>query len=206
MNTIYNMHLFPDIIVLLSELFEQVAVRDGSTLETRTFGEYDKRMRSIANALALEFNLKPDETVALLSPNNVDYVPICLAVGLVGAKVTPINPMSTLSELTKILTRSESKILFVHSKLLSVALDAARASQSVEHVIVIPDVQLDIDTQGAETLEDLASYEGLVTEHFKVKDAEHSLFLPYSSGVSRDSSFVVFVFTVMYVCIYNLTL
>ena len=136
-------------------------------------------------------NLKPDETVALLSPNNVDYVPICLAVGLVGAKVTPINPMSTASELIKILTRSESKILFVHSKLLSVALDAARASQSVEHVIVIPDVQLDIDTQGAETLEDLASYEGTVTEHYKVKDAELSLFLPYSSGVSRDGSFVV---------------
>ena len=72
-------------------LINKVAVRDGSTLEVRTFGDYNDRMNCIAAALVKEYNIKPDDTVALYSPNNVDYLPICLAVGICGSKVTPVS-------------------------------------------------------------------------------------------------------------------
>ena len=68
-------------------LINKIAIQDYSTQETRTFGDYHDRMNRIAAALVGEYNLKPNETVALYSPNNVDYLPICLAVGICGAKV-----------------------------------------------------------------------------------------------------------------------
>jgi len=167
-------------------LINKVAVRDGSTLEERTFGDYHDRMNCIAAALVKEYNLKPDDTVALYSPNNVDYLPICLAVGICGSKVTPINPLSTATELTKILVPSNSKILFTHAKLLPVALEAAAQAPYVEHIVVIPDVEKDVDIpQGGEVLESLASYEGLVDDHHVITDVHtHPWLLPYSSGTT----------------------
>jgi hypothetical protein len=67
-----------------------VAIRDGSTGETRTFTQYRSRTNNIASALKSEYQLQPDDTVALFSPNNVDYLPICLAVGRCGARSHPL--------------------------------------------------------------------------------------------------------------------
>jgi len=167
-------------------LVNKVAIRDGSTGETRTFSDYDDSMNSIASALKLEYHLEPDETVALFSPNNVDYLPICLAVGLCGSKVTPINPLSTPSELSKILVPSQSKVLFVHAKLLPVALEAVSSSPCVEHVVVIPDVQSDTDLpEGIELLERLSMYQNVVDKHHPISDLNnHPWLLPYSSGTT----------------------
>mmetsp|Transcript_34432 Transcript_34432/g.61864 ORF Transcript_34432/g.61864 Transcript_34432/m.61864 type:complete len:588 (+) Transcript_34432:154-1917(+) len=167
-------------------LINKVAIRDGSTGETRTFSEYHNHMNSIASALKLEYLLKPDETVALLSPNNVDYLPICLAVGLCGSKVAPINPLSTASELSKILVPSKSKILFTHAKLLPVALEAAHSAPCVEHVVVIPDVQSDIHLpEGAEHLKSLLAYENVEDNHYHISDLNnHPWLMPYSSGTT----------------------
>mmetsp|Transcript_14889 Transcript_14889/g.32333 ORF Transcript_14889/g.32333 Transcript_14889/m.32333 type:complete len:596 (+) Transcript_14889:120-1907(+) len=168
-------------------LANKVAIRDGSTGETRTFSDYHDRMHRIAAALKTEYNLKPDETVALLSTNNVDYLPICLAVGLCGSKVTPINPLSTANDLSKILVPSKSKILFTHANFLPVALKAAHAAPCVEHVVVIPDVRSDTDIpEGTESLERLAMYDNVVDNvHYEVKDVgNHPWLLPYSSGTT----------------------
>ena len=164
----------------------KVAIRDGSTGETRTFAQYDQHMNNIASALKSEYALKPDETVALLSPNNVDYLPICLAVGKLGAKVTPINPLSTADELTKVLTRSSSKILFTHAKLLPVALDAAHSSPCVEHIVVLPDCGSDTNIpEGAEHLQRLLDYENLDSKQHPISDvSNHPWLLPYSSGTT----------------------
>ena len=167
-------------------LINKVAIRDGSTGETRTFSEYHNHMNSIASALKLEYLLKPDETVALFSPNNVDYLPICLAVGLCGSKVAPINPLSTASELSKILVPSKSKILFTHAKLLPVALEAAHSAPCVEHVVVIPDVQSDTHLpEGAELLKSLSAYENVEDNHYHISDLNnHPWLMPYSSGTT----------------------
>ncbi|KAL9187976.1 hypothetical protein ACHAXT_006354 [Thalassiosira profunda] len=167
-------------------LVDKIAIRDGSTGETRTFAQYDSNMHGIASALKSEYILQPDDTVALFSPNNVDYLPICLAVGLCGAKVTPINPLFHVEELTKILVPSNSKILFTHAKLLPVALEAAKEAPCVEHIVVIPDVASDGNIpEGAEKLESLSAHDGApITQHPINSLDNHPWMLPYSSGTT----------------------
>jgi len=163
-----------------ANLVDKVAIRDGTTGETRTFSQYDNNMNSIASALKSEYNLKPEETVALYSLNNVDYLPICLAAGLCGSKITPINPLATAGELARILGASKSKILFSHAKLLPVALEAAKSSPSVEHIVVIPDVESDADLpEGAEKFEQLLKYDNAKAEQYPIGDLKtHPWLLP----------------------------
>jgi len=174
-------------------LANKTAIRDGSTGETRTFSDHHTSMTNVASALHYEYMLKPDDTVALFSPNNIDYLPICLAVGMCGSKVAPINPLSTVDELSKILERSFTKILFAHSKLLPVALEAASKCDGVEHVVVIPDVESDPDiAHGTVNFESLSKYihaspltESVKAVHHHVRDIQnHPWLLPYSSGTT----------------------
>lgn len=174
-------------------LAQKIAIRDGSTGELRTFSQYHTSMTNVASALHYEYLLKPEESVALFSPNNVDYLPICLAVGMCGSKVAPINPLSTADELSRILERSFSKILFAHAKLLPVALEAASRCDGVEHVVVLPDVQSDpIIAHGTVNFESLSTYvhaspltESVQAVHNHVRDANsHPWLLPYSSGTT----------------------
>eukprot|EP00956_Cyclotella_meneghiniana_P013774 scaffold20186_cov71-Cyclotella_meneghiniana.AAC.2 len=148
---------------------------------------------NIASALRFEYLLKPIDTVALFSPNNIDYLPICLAVAMCGSKLTPLNPLYTVQEMTTVLDRSSSKILFTHAKLLPVALEASAKSKSVEHIVVIPDPEKDCDLpSGAVDLAMLSGYkhspnlEASVDEvHHHVKDVNnHPWLLPYSSGTT----------------------
>lgn len=169
------------------DIADKVAVRDGSTGETRTFSDYHVRMNRIASALKTEYQLKPNETVSIFSPNNVDYLPISLAVGLCGAKLVPINPLYTVTELSKLLVPSHTKILFTHAKLLPVALDAVLDAPCVEHIIVIPDVQSDAKIpQGSELLERLTAYEVVDknSQYDPIDAKSHPFLLPYSSGTT----------------------
>jgi 4-coumarate--CoA ligase len=169
-----------------SSLADKVAIRDGSTGETRTFSDYLNRTHRISSALTSEYLLKPDDTVALFSPNNVDYLPICLAVGLCGAKIAPVNPLSTASELSKILELSSSNILFTHARFLPVALEAASAAPCVKNIVVIPDVQSDTNIpEGSEHLDRLTAYETADKAQYHVNDPKcHPWLLPYSSGTT----------------------
>lgn len=168
------------------DMVNKVAIRDGSTREVRTFGEYEAHTNGIAAALRVEYDLKPDETVAIYSMNNVDYLPICLAVGICGSKITPINPLSTAEELSKILAPSQSKILFTHAKLIPVALEAARSAPCVKHIVVIPDAGSDTDLpEGAVHLQSLSSYSGCTVDQHPISDLiSHPWLLPYSSGTT----------------------
>lgn len=167
-------------------LVDKIAIRDGSTGETRTFSDYHNHMHSIASALRNEYQLKPGECFAVFSTNNVDYLPLCLAAGLCGAKVTPINPLSTARELSRVLVPSNSKVLFVHANLLSVALEAVKSAPCVEHIVVIPDVRSDPDLpEGAELLEKLTKYDRVVEKQDPITDLKsHPWLLPYSSGTT----------------------
>lgn len=171
-------------------LANKIAIRDGTTGESRTFSDYQASMTNLASALHYEYQLKPDETVALFSPNNIDYLPICLAVGMCGSKVAPINPLSTAEELSKILERSFSKVLFAHAKLLPVALEAASKCDGVKHVVVIPDVESDLDVAEGTIVhfESLLKYSHaspLTKTVEAVKDVHsHPWLLPYSSGTT----------------------
>jgi len=175
------------------KMTNKIAIRDGSTGETRTFGDYHKNMTNIASALKYEYLVQPNHTVALFSSNNVDYLPIALAVGMCGAKLNPINPLYTVGELSLVLDRSYSEILLTHAKLLPAALEAAKNCKTVKHVIVLPDVESDPDIpHGAVHFNRLKEYvhssplENSVPDvHHHVTDVNnHPWLLPYSSGTT----------------------
>ena len=73
-------------------LRNKVAIVDAMTGQARTFREYYNDMGGLAANLRYELGVRDNTTVALFSPNHVDYMPICLATALCGAKLTPINP------------------------------------------------------------------------------------------------------------------
>jgi 4-coumarate--CoA ligase len=137
--------------------------------------------------------------VALFSPNNVDYLPITLAAAMCGAKITPINPLYTVGELSVILERSSSKILITHANLLPVAMEAASKCKCVEHVVVIPHVESDPNIpSGTVHFERLVEYEhsppldhSVNDVHKHVNDVDsHPWLLPYSSGTTGEKIYV----------------
>ncbi len=169
------------------KLKNKVAIVDGYTGQTRTFKQYYNDMGAIAANLKEEFGITDDSTIALFAPNTVDYIPICLASALCGAKLTPINPQFKTKELVSILNRSQSKVLIAHWSTLDVALEALKDSETVKHVIVIPEDEGLPVPEGTISLTSLKEHSNpLHDTHSSVfkNPADHPFLLPYSSGTT----------------------
>mmetsp|Transcript_46541 Transcript_46541/g.113354 ORF Transcript_46541/g.113354 Transcript_46541/m.113354 type:complete len:706 (+) Transcript_46541:147-2264(+) len=174
----------------------EVAIIDGSTGQQRTYDDFYKSTVSIAGCLKQEFGVTEHTTVCLFAPNHVDYLPTTLAVGLCGAKITPVNPLYTTGELQLILDKSHSSVLIAHTDTLDVALEAARHSKYVKHVVVMTPTDdndgcscASPEVEGTTTLESLKSYNGkplLTTQREKHSHGtdHHPYLLPYSSGTT----------------------
>ena len=88
----------------------------------------------------------------------------------------------------RILLSSNSKVLFVHAKLLPVALEAVKEAPCVDHVIVIPDAAADSKVEGVVQLEDLLAFDSsdrrdVGSDHVENVN-KHPWLLPYSSGTT----------------------
>ena len=166
----------------------KTSIFDGSTGKSRTFGDFNNDMGKIAEAFKTDLNMNCHSTVVLLSPNNVDYIPICLAVSLCGAKLSPVNPQLKHNEVQVILERSHSDILICHSSLLDVGLKAAKECTTIRHIIVIPENDGEEIPQGCIDLNDLKNHDRVGI--YKSIDSEignlasHPYLLPYSSGTT----------------------
>jgi acyl-CoA synthetase (AMP-forming)/AMP-acid ligase II len=86
------------------------AIVDGSTGLSRTYREHLSTTTGLAQAF-WDMGVTQNSTVALCSPNHVDYLPVALAASVLGAKITPINPLYTRSELEMVLGKSRSSVL-----------------------------------------------------------------------------------------------
>lgn len=158
----------------------KTAIIDGTTDESRTFGEYHTTMCSLAASLS-DLGITSISKVALFCPNNVDYVPISLSVTMIGAKLVPINPAFKVNELEKILSGSKAEAIFVHSSVLDVALQAIQNVDCVKHVIVIPDASGDCHSEGIMNLNDMRVHDTPWHESAKnIKTSKHFAVLPYS--------------------------
>ena len=123
----------------------KLAIIDGSTGQTRSFQDYHNTMTAVASFLKQELHVQQqDTTLALFAPNQVDYVPICLAAAMCGCKLTPVNPQYKPMELVTILYKSSSQILFVHEGVLPIAteaitiLDTQFPTHKLRWMIIIP--------------------------------------------------------------------
>lgn len=174
-----------------------VAIFDGTTGHSRTLGDYHELAGKLAASLQTDFGISgPDDTVALLAPNHVDYVPVVLGISMTGAKCTPINPLYTADELQVVLTKSQSKVLIVHVNQLDKALSVVAKCPALQHVLVLtdnavdaatPDASLPIGTTDIHAIRLQNTMPPPHTHASNVACAEtatHPLILPYSSGTT----------------------
>jgi len=169
------------------KLKNKVAIIDGYTGQSRTFKQYHNDMGTIAANLKEDFGISHDSTVALFAPNTVDYVPICLATALCGAKLTPINPQYKVNELVPILNKSETTVLITHWSTVDVALEAMKDAKTVKHVVTIPEDDGLPVPEGTISLSSLKEHSNPLhdTNPSVFEDpANHPFLLPYSSGTT----------------------
>ena len=167
-------------------LDKEVAIFDGSTGLKRTFHDYFRDTTGLAGSFKHELDVEETSCVCLFAPNHVDYVPLCLAVGLCGAKLTPVNPIYKANELQVILDRSKSSILIAHPNTLETALEAAKGAKYVKHVLLMTDFD-EAPPEGVTTLNSIKEHDNpifnTIQTHHKETDV-HPYLLPYSSGTT----------------------
>jgi acyl-CoA synthetase (AMP-forming)/AMP-acid ligase II len=168
-------------------LGDQVAVIDGSTGMQRTFHDYYNYTCGLAGSLRYDVGVQEKDCVCLFAPNHVDYLPVTVAVGLCGAKVTPVNPLYKKNELKVILDRSRSTVLIAHISTLNVAMEAARDSKYVKHVFVMTEDGQVSPVEGVETLDGIKSHSqafNTTVRNLHPHPGHHPYLLPYSSGTT----------------------
>ncbi|ESK98099.1 phenylacetyl- ligase [Moniliophthora roreri MCA 2997] len=152
------------------------------------YKEIRHRTRALANGLYLKWNIRENDVVCILSPNDVDYPISIWAIHTLGAIVTPANPGYTVDELLHQLQTAKVQLLIVHSTFLQTAQAAAKqAGLSSDRIVVIPAPGVKVDTT---TINDVAIFGSRRPESFqecrlgpgeaKTKRA----FLSFSSGTT----------------------
>lgn len=167
-------------------LCDELAILDGSTGMKRTFRDHYLNTRGIAGSLKYDLDVDEKACVCLFAPNHVDYLPVALAVGLCGAKLTPVNPLYKKDELQIVLDRSCSSVLIAHTAILDVALEAAKESKYVKHIIVMTE-DGKAAPDGLESLDSIKRHSQAFETTFRYIHPEtqlHPYLLPYSSGTT----------------------
>lgn len=167
-------------------LSREIAILDGSTGLTRTFDDYYKSTIGLAGSFKYELGVNETSTVCLFAPNHVDFLPVTLAVGLCGAKMTPVNPLYKPNELQLILDKSHSTVLVAHPSTLDVALEAAKNAKYIKHIVLMTEFD-EAPPEGVITLNSIKkhdkAFQTTVRRRHPHTDA-HPYVLPYSSGTT----------------------
>jgi non-ribosomal peptide synthetase component F len=167
-------------------LSDELAIYDGSTGMKRTFQEHYNNTKGIAGTLKHELGVDEKACVCLFAPNHVDYLPVTLAVGLCGAKLTPVNPLYKKQELQVVLNRSRSSVVIAHTAILDVALEAVKESTHVKHVIVMTEDGQAVP-DGFDSLDSIKRHQDGFDKTVRYIHTEtdlHPYLLPYSSGTT----------------------
>ena len=168
-------------------LGDEVAIIDGSTGMQRTYNDFYEATCGLAGSFKYDLGVEEKSSACLFAPNHVDYLPVTLAVGLCGAKLTPVNPLYKKDELQIILDRSRSTVLIAHINMLDVALEAARDSKYVKHVVAMTEHGEASPVEGVESLDSIKKHNrafGITIREHHPEISHHPYLLPYSSGTT----------------------
>ncbi|MGH3650365.1 MAG: AMP-binding protein, partial [Acidimicrobiia bacterium] len=167
--------LTPQVFRDVSRHPDRVALIDGLTGDSYTYGRLHDSVRRVAGGLVAEGFAKGD-VFAILAPNLPEYAIAFHAVATAGGIVTTINPTYTVDEIGAQLRDSRARTLLTIPSFVESALAASEAS-GVEEVLVLG------EAGGARSFSELAAAEPLTTD-VPIDPAEDVVVLPYSSGTT----------------------
>ncbi|UQN14571.1 AMP-binding protein [Gulosibacter sp. ACHW.36C] len=170
--------LYEAIFVNLNEAdARRVAIVDGPTGNTTTYGELKAQVDAIAGGLA-ERGIAPGDVVALHAPNIPAFVAVFHAILRAGATVTTVTALSTAEDIEHQLRDAGARMLFTISALGSQSLPGAAAAGLTNEQVVVLD-----GAEGYPNLGELLA--SATTAPKRTFDPEYHLaVLPFSSGTT----------------------
>lgn len=91
------------------------ALIDSATGHHLSYSEFTHRAQTLATNLTSHLKLSKNDTALILSPNLIQVPILCFALLSIGVVVSPANPASTRSELTRLVDISKPVIAFATS-------------------------------------------------------------------------------------------
>lgn len=173
-----NVSLYDFIFEGLSDADAQrVAIVDGPSGTTTTYGELKRQIDTIAGALAAR-GIAPGDVVALHAPNIPAFVAVFHGILRAGATVTTVTALYTAADIERQLRESGARLLFTVSALGAQSLPGAAAAGLANEQVIVLD-----GAEGYPNLgELLASDAPAPVRNFD--PANHLAVLPFSSGTS----------------------
>ena len=96
------------------DIKNRTAMIDGFSKKELTYKEVHDATFSFAESLRKHYSIKANDTVAIISPNDLHYFTVFIGVGLTGAKSTCINPMYTEAEILYQLEATNANVIVTH--------------------------------------------------------------------------------------------
>lgn len=169
-----------------SQFGDQTALVDGPTGRSIRYDEMEPRVRAVASSLASR-GVSDASTVAILSPNSIEYPFAFHGVAMLGARVTTMNPLYTSEEIHRQLIDSGATQMIVASGLLEKAYEAIALGAPVTRVYTLEDAEAAAPPAASPPLESYSALlEGDATFEPSVDFDPHTHVgvVPYSSGTS----------------------
>nr|GMD14273.1 4-coumarate--CoA ligase-like 7 [Ipomoea batatas] len=95
----------------ISQYPDQPAIHDSDTGRTLTFAQLKSQVSKVAHGMKHQLGVRKNDVVLIFSPNSIDF-PLCfLGAIAAGAISTTVNPMYTVSELSKQIKDCSPKLI-----------------------------------------------------------------------------------------------
>ena len=99
-----------------------------------TYAEFGRRVAALTRAMA-DLGLSQGASIAVLSPNSVEFCELYYAAACFGAVLCPVNYRLASSEIAEILQHSESQLLVCHADFAEQAISALENSPALRQVV-----------------------------------------------------------------------
>ncbi|KAJ5363974.1 uncharacterized protein N7496_009687 [Penicillium cataractarum] len=168
----------------------RVLYRVDGTDKTLTYAQLEKKSRRFADAIRQKYEIRPNNVVAILAKDKIEYAIAYWGAVAAGAMVAPIPAQSEMSEtdVAARLVQAKAKLFITDSELLVLSEVASELAG------VIPIVTLDKTTESWPTLDELVE-EGSEARVFELKTVqeadEHNVFINRTSGSTGNMKSVL---------------